>query len=56
LGQVDEDEMYRVFNMGVGMIVVVAHEELQRALSLAGPRSVHMGEIIERTDSSVLLV
>jgi phosphoribosylformylglycinamidine cyclo-ligase len=31
-GGVDTEEMYRVFNMGVGMIVVVASEHVQTAL------------------------
>ena len=35
-GRVERDEMYRVFNMGIGMMVVVAAEEGQKALDLLG--------------------
>ena len=31
-GNVDEDEMYRVFNMGIGMVVVVAPENVDVAI------------------------
>jgi phosphoribosylformylglycinamidine cyclo-ligase len=31
-GQVDEMEMYRVFNMGVGLVLLVSPHEVQRAL------------------------
>ncbi|MBN2006412.1 MAG: phosphoribosylformylglycinamidine cyclo-ligase, partial [Anaerolineae bacterium] len=32
-GQVSDDEMYRVFNMGVGMVVIVALEDVDTALA-----------------------
>ncbi|MBN2392531.1 MAG: phosphoribosylamine--glycine ligase [Anaerolineae bacterium] len=32
-GQVSDDEMYRVFNMGVGMVVIVAPEDVDAALA-----------------------
>lgn len=53
LGKVEEREMFRVFNMGMGMIVVVAAAHLRRALSLAGPGAAHIGEIVERRDAAV---
>jgi phosphoribosylformylglycinamidine cyclo-ligase len=31
-GQVSDDEMYRVFNMGVGMVVIVSPEDVDIAL------------------------
>ena len=34
-GRIDHDEMYRVFNMGIGMVVVVAAEDLDRAMTIA---------------------
>jgi phosphoribosylformylglycinamidine cyclo-ligase len=33
LGKVESDEMFLTFNMGVGMIVVVAHEDADRVLA-----------------------
>ncbi len=48
LGAVENDEMYRVFNMGVGMLVVVPSEQADTALRIAGPDAALIGEIIPR--------
>ena len=41
LGQVEREEMYRVFNMGIGLILVVpasaAHAVVARATALGDP-------------------
>ena len=47
-GQVDDEEMYRVFNMGIGMIVVTAPSSVGAVMKQAGrlrERAVIMGEI-----------
>jgi phosphoribosylformylglycinamidine cyclo-ligase len=47
-GQVDEQEMHRVFNCGIGMVVIVAPEQAAAALRLleaAGERAWRIGEI-----------
>jgi len=46
-GQVEAREMYRVFNMGVGMILVAPPERLSEVLSRAGD-AWEMGEVVER--------
>jgi phosphoribosylformylglycinamidine cyclo-ligase len=49
LGQVDPDEMYRVFNMGIGMVLVVPSDSMNGALAhlrILGERAWHIGEII----------
>jgi phosphoribosylformylglycinamidine cyclo-ligase len=33
-GRVPRTEMYQVFNMGIGMVVIVAEKDAQRAMSL----------------------
>jgi phosphoribosylformylglycinamidine cyclo-ligase len=33
IGNIDESEMYRVFNMGIGMVVAVSPENVERVLS-----------------------
>ena len=33
-GKVDRDEMYRVFNMGIGFVVIVAKRDLKRAVGI----------------------
>jgi phosphoribosylformylglycinamidine cyclo-ligase len=49
-GDVADDEMRRVFNLGIGMVVVVAPEEVYRTLDVlrsAGHRAVEIGQVEE---------
>ncbi|HEY4662718.1 MAG TPA: phosphoribosylformylglycinamidine cyclo-ligase [Candidatus Humimicrobiaceae bacterium] len=34
LGNIDRDEMFRVFNMGIGMVLIISPEEFDRAKSI----------------------
>lgn len=45
VGQLDRDEMYRVFNMGVGMVVIVAPNEVDAVVQAADSGAVVMGEV-----------
>jgi phosphoribosylformylglycinamidine cyclo-ligase len=57
LGEVDDAEMARVFNLGIGMIVVVPADETYRALDLlraAGQRAVEIGVVEAGTGSARL--
>ncbi|HVK54254.1 MAG TPA: AIR synthase-related protein, partial [Burkholderiales bacterium] len=50
-GNVDESEMHRVFNCGVGMVVVIAREHADAAiakLKAAGETVWRIGQISER--------
>ena len=52
-GNVAEAEMHRVFNCGIGMVVVVARENLAQALQLlhvAGEKAVEIGSIQPRAE------
>ena len=52
-GNVAENEMHRVFNCGIGMVVVVARENVQTALDLlraAGETVFEIGRIDSRND------
>jgi phosphoribosylformylglycinamidine cyclo-ligase len=42
-GHIDDREMYRVFNMGVGMVLLVPPEDVQKALNVL-PELVAIGE------------
>jgi len=51
-GGVDEMELYQVFNMGIGMVLVVAPDEaasLMRTLKRAGHKSWIIGEVVPGT-------
>ncbi len=52
LGQVDREEMYRVFNMGIGLILVVPPDSVSGVLTRAaalGDRGWQIGEIVSST-------
>ena len=54
-GNIDNQEMYRVFNMGIGMVLICDHDawaSLQRSL----PDAIVMGEVVkQRGDSQVYM-
>jgi phosphoribosylformylglycinamidine cyclo-ligase len=58
LGNIDDAEMARVFNLGIGMTVIVPAEDAHKTLDVlrtAGHRAVEIGDV-ERGDGSVRLV
>lgn len=51
LGKIEEDEMYNVFNMGVGMIVVVDKSDVEKTLAILkeqGEEATVIGEIVKQ--------
>ena len=56
-GNVPRREMFNTFNMGIGMTVVVAKEEADRALAAlqaAGEDPVRLGEIVAGDEGVIL--
>lgn len=47
LGRVDDAEMYRTFNMGMGFVVVLPEEQADDACRIMGPGSKVIGRIVE---------
>jgi phosphoribosylformylglycinamidine cyclo-ligase len=47
LGNVDDAEMYRTFNMGMGFLVAVAEDDAQEACRIMGPGSKVIGSIVK---------
>jgi phosphoribosylformylglycinamidine cyclo-ligase len=48
LGEIDDDEMRKVFNLGIGMVVVVPADDAFRALDVLrsnGQRAVEIGTV-----------
>ena len=57
MGDVSERDMFNTFNMGVGMTVVVAKEDVARALEILngyGENAYVIGEIIESDDKIIV--
>jgi phosphoribosylformylglycinamidine cyclo-ligase len=46
-GGVEDAEMYRTFNMGMGFVVVVSEEDAEKACRIMGPGSKVIGSIIK---------
>jgi phosphoribosylformylglycinamidine cyclo-ligase len=44
-GQIDNDEMDRVFNLGLGMLLVVSADQVEQTLSLIGKGAWAVGKI-----------
>ncbi len=55
-GDVPTEEMYRVFNMGIGMIAIVAPEDVRAAQDAIGEETWMVGEIIKGEKRVVLEV
>ncbi|MEI6515685.1 MAG: phosphoribosylformylglycinamidine cyclo-ligase [bacterium] len=58
VGKVDREEMYRVFNMGIGMVVVVRKQDVEKSLAIlkkAGEKPVLIG-FIEKGNRQVRLI
>jgi len=53
-GNVEQQEMYRTFNCGIGMVVVIAEADAEQALSILKQHQVDAWKIghIEKTDSA----
>ena len=49
-GGVDHDEMYRVFNMGIGLVFVLSADDGPKAQALL-PELVPIGEVIASPDA-----
>ena len=56
-GNIEQSEMYRTFNCGVGFVVVVPAEVAEQAITIlneAGEKAFRFGEIITRTNDAVV--
>ncbi len=57
-GKVDHEEMYRVFNMGIGYVIMVAKKDAEKTLKILKAnkqRAIIVGEVVPGTGKSVLV-
>jgi phosphoribosylformylglycinamidine cyclo-ligase len=54
-GNIDEQEMYHVFNMGLGMIVITAPRNATKLLQDL-PGAILIGEVMEQKDERRVIV
>ncbi len=54
-GKVDQDEMYRVFNMGIGMVVICSPENVDR-LTQALPEVKVIGEVVKQAGKARVVI
>ena len=47
LGSIAEDELYHVFNMGIGFILIVDAKDCDQTLKLLGPSAYTIGTVDE---------
>jgi phosphoribosylformylglycinamidine cyclo-ligase len=53
-GDISHEEMARVFNLGLGMLLVVPRDQVDRALSLLDGQAWAVGEIVPRGDGPLV--
>jgi phosphoribosylformylglycinamidine cyclo-ligase len=55
-GQVDHDEMYRVFNMGIGLVIVVTPNEAEGVITASEGQAVVIGRVIAQEGAERVLL
>jgi phosphoribosylformylglycinamidine cyclo-ligase len=57
-GEVDDMEMFRIFNMGIGMVVIVSHDiadQAVKAFKATGEIAKRIGVIVKREKGAVII-
>lgn len=55
LGQVDQAEMYHVFNMGIGMVIICSNKKVSR-LTQALPLAKVIGRVVSQTEENRVII
>ena len=55
LGKISETEMYRVFNMGIGMVIICSPQQAAELIA-ALPETKKIGKVIQSTDSKKIII
>ena len=54
-GQIKHEEMFEIFNMGVGLMLAVKPEHVERVKELLDEPVYEIGRIVKKTDTSVVI-
>ena len=54
-GQIKHEEMFEIFNMGVGLMLAVKPENVERVKELLDEPVYEIGRIVKKTDASVVI-
>ena len=57
IGSIEEEEMYRVFNMGIGMVLIVSKEDAPGVLEICntmGEKAFSIGTVVSGTKKTIL--
>lgn len=54
-GDVEKDEMYHVFNMGIGMVIICSSDKTERLVKQI-PEAIVIGEIIKQTGKTRVII
>ncbi|HEL1641052.1 TPA: phosphoribosylformylglycinamidine cyclo-ligase [Streptococcus suis] len=54
-GQIKHEEMFEIFNMGIGLVLAVSPEQVEKVRELVGEEVYEIGRIITKEDKSVVI-
>lgn len=54
-GDIDKEEMYRVFNMGIGMVVICSPDKVEQLIQLI-PKAMIIGEVVKQTGKARVVI
>ena len=54
-GQIKHEEMFEIFNMGIGLMLAVKPENVERVKELLDEPVYEIGRIVKKTDASVVI-
>ncbi|MFI3064745.1 phosphoribosylformylglycinamidine cyclo-ligase [Streptococcus suis] len=54
-GEIKHEEMFEIFNMGIGMVLAVSPEQVEKVRELVGEEVYEIGRIIAKEDKSVVI-
>ena len=54
-GEIKHDEMFEIFNMGIGLMLAVSPEKVDRVKEVLDKPVYELGRIVKKADASVVI-